>query len=53
MLDLYDKKTHQLVWRGRGQSDLLNKSEKNIKTLNKDIDHMLIGFPPRANSSTF
>ena len=48
MLDMYDRKTHQLVWRGRSQTDLSNKSEKNINTLNKDIDHMLNGFPPRA-----
>ena len=48
MLDMYDSKTHQLVWRGRSQSDLSNKSEKNTKTLDKDIDHMLNGFPPKA-----
>ena len=50
VLDMYDKKTHQLVWRGRSQSDLSNNSEKNTKTLHKDIDHMLNGFPPRAGS---
>ena len=48
MLDMYDTKTHQLVWRGRSQSDLSDKSEKNTKTLDKDIDHMLNGFPPKA-----
>lgn len=48
LLDMYDSKTHQLVWRGRSQTTLSNKSEKNINTLNKSIDHMLNGFPPRA-----
>jgi len=48
MLDMYDSNTHQLIWRGRSQSDLSNKSDKNTKTLDKDIDKMLNGFPPKG-----
>jgi hypothetical protein len=48
MLDMYDKNTHQLIWRGRSMSDLSNKSDKNTKTLDKDIDKMLNGFPPSS-----
>ncbi len=47
MLDMYDAHTHQLIWRGRSSSDLSNNSEKNTKTLDKDIDKMLNGFPPK------
>ena len=46
LLDMYDKTTHQLVWRGRSQSDLSTKPDKNTKKLDNDIDHMLNGFPP-------
>ena len=48
MLDMYDTRTHQLVWRGRSASDLTDKSDKNTKTLDKDIDKMLNGFPPKS-----
>jgi Domain of unknown function (DUF4136) len=48
MLDMYDKNTHQLIWRGRSTSDLSSKSDKNTKTLDKDIDKMLNGFPPKS-----
>ncbi len=48
MIDMYNSQTHQLVWRGRLQDDLSNKEEKNTKKLDKDIDHMLNGFPPRS-----
>ncbi len=46
LLDMYDNNTHQLVWRGRSESDLSNKPDKNTKKLDNDIDHMLNGFPP-------
>jgi len=48
MVDMYDASTHQMIWRGRSQSDLSNKSDKNTKTLDKDIDKMLNGFPPKT-----
>ena len=48
MIDMYDASTHQLIWRGRSTSELSNKGDKNIKTLDKDIDHMLNGFPPKS-----
>ena len=48
MLDMYDSHTHQLIWRGRSQEDISNKEEKNTSKLNKDIDHMLNGFPPKS-----
>ncbi len=48
MLDMYDGNTHQLVWRGRAMTDIGNNADKNTKKFDKDVDHMLNGFPPRA-----
>jgi hypothetical protein len=48
MIDMYDSSTHQLIWRGKSQAELSNKGDKNIKTLDKDIDKMLNGFPPKS-----
>ena len=46
VVDMYDSTSHQLVWRGRATSELSNNSDKNTKKFDKDIDHMLNGFPP-------
>ena len=48
MLDMYDASTHQLIWRGRTTDSLSNNGDKNTKKLDKDIDKMLNGFPPRT-----
>jgi hypothetical protein len=49
MVDMFDANTHQLIWRGRTQADISNKADKNTKELDKDIDKMLNGFPPKTN----
>ena len=48
LLDMYDANTHQLIWRGRSSDTLSNNGDKNTKKLDKDIDKMLNGFPPKA-----
>ena len=48
MIDMYDASSHQLIWRGRSQEDISNKADKNTSKLDKDIDHMLNGFPPKS-----
>ncbi len=48
LLDMYDAQTHQLIWRGRSTDTLSNNGDKNTKKLDKDIDKMLNGFPPRT-----
>jgi hypothetical protein len=48
MLDMYDAQTHQLIWRGRSSATLSNNGDKNTKKLDKDIDKMLNGFPPKT-----
>ena len=48
MVTMFDAKTHQMIWRGQSLSDVSNKSDKNTKTPDKDIDKMLNGFPPKS-----
>ncbi len=48
MVDMYDSNTHQLVWRGRVSDQVSNNSDKEFKRMNKDIDKMLNGFPPKT-----
>lgn len=46
VLDLFDSKTKQLIWRGSASDTLSNKSDKNIKDLDKGVQKMFDHFPP-------
>jgi hypothetical protein len=46
VLDMYDAKTKQLVWRGAASDTLSDKEEHNEKDLDKAVDKMLKDFPP-------
>ena len=46
VLDLFDTKTKQLIWRASSSDTLSNNSEKNIKNLDKGVDKMFKHFPP-------
>ena len=46
VVDLFDTKTKQLVWRGSESDTLSNNSDKNIKNLDKGVDKMFKKFPP-------
>jgi hypothetical protein len=48
VLDMFDTQTKKLVWRGSASDALSNKSEKNIKNLDKEVQKMLKDFPPGA-----
>ena len=49
VVDLYDTKTHNLVFRGRATSDLHQKhTDKNIEIVNKSVDKMFDHFPPKG-----
>jgi hypothetical protein len=48
IVDLYDTKTKQLIWRGSASDTLSNNSNKNIKNLNKGVQKMFQHFPPDA-----
>jgi Domain of unknown function (DUF4136) len=46
VLDFYDARTKQLIWRGVSSEALSNNPEKNEKKLDKAVDKMLEHFPP-------
>jgi len=46
VVDLFDTKTKQLIWRGAASDTLSDNSDKNIKNLNKSVDKMFKHFPP-------
>ncbi|MGH9778564.1 MAG: DUF4136 domain-containing protein [Candidatus Acidiferrales bacterium] len=46
VVDMYDAKTKQIVWRGVGTDTLSDKPEKNEKKLNKALEKMFKKYPP-------
>src|SRR5882672_4489950 len=46
VVDLFDANTKTLLWRGSSSDTLSNKSDKNIKTLDKGVQKMFGHFPP-------
>jgi hypothetical protein len=49
LVDLYDAKSKQLLWRGSASDTLSNNSNKNIKNLDKGVEKMFKKFPPGAS----
>jgi hypothetical protein len=50
VLDFYDARSKQLIWRGVSSETLSNNPEKNEKKLDKAVDKMLEHFPPHEKS---
>jgi hypothetical protein len=48
VVDLFDAKTKDLVWRGVSSGMLSDKSNKNIESLNKGVQKLFQHFPPDA-----
>jgi hypothetical protein len=48
VVDMYDGKTKQLIWRGSAEDTVSNKPEKNEKNLEKSAAKMFKKFPPQA-----
>jgi hypothetical protein len=46
VVDLFDAHTKTLLWRGSSSDTLSDKSDKNIKNLDKDAKKMFDHFPP-------
>jgi len=46
VIDLYDAKTKQLIWRGSAQDTLSDQATKNEKNLDKGVAKMFKAFPP-------
>jgi hypothetical protein len=51
VVDLFDAKTKKLIWRGSASDTLSNKSDKNIKNLDKGVQKMFEHFPPESKGS--
>ena len=49
VVDLFDAKTKQLLWRGNSSDTLSNNSNKNIQNLDKDVEKMFKQFPPGSS----
>jgi hypothetical protein len=50
VLDMYDNKGKQLIWRGTASDTLSKNPEHNEKTLDKAVDKMFKKFPPNEKS---
>jgi len=48
-IDLFDANSKTLIWRGSASDTLSDKSDKNIKNLDKGVQKMFDHFPPGAN----
>jgi len=46
VIDLFDANTKKIVWRGSSSDTLSDKSDKNIKALDKGVQKMFDHFPP-------
>ena len=46
VVDLFDANTKTLLWRGSASDTLSDKSDKNIKNLDKGVQKMFDHFPP-------
>jgi Domain of unknown function (DUF4136) len=48
VVDLFDTKTKNLIWRGSSSDTLSNNSDKNTKNLDKGVQKMFAHFPPQS-----
>ncbi len=48
VVDLFETNTKKLIWRGSATDTLSDKSDKNIKKLNSDVQRMFDHFPPEV-----
>ena len=46
VVDMYDAKTKQLIWRGRSEDTVSNNAQKNEQNLDKGVAKMFKKFPP-------
>jgi hypothetical protein len=51
VIDLYDAKTKQLIWRGSAQGTVSDKATQNEKNLDKGVAKMFKKFPPDSAKS--
>jgi hypothetical protein len=46
VVDLFDTNSKKLIWRGSSSDTISNKSDKNIKALDKGVEKIFEPFPP-------
>ena len=51
VVDFFDSNTKKLIWRGSASDALSERSEKNIKKLDKGVAKMFDRFPPDTHKS--
>jgi hypothetical protein len=51
VLDIFDAKTKQLLWRGTGSDEVSDKADKNQKKIAKATEKMFKNFPPTPGKS--
>ncbi len=49
LIDMYDVKTKQLIWRSSAEDSLSNNADKNEKNLDKGVAKMFKKFPPQES----
>ena len=49
VVDLFDTNSKKLIWRGSASETLSDKSDKNIKKLNSEVQKMFDRFPPEIS----
>jgi Domain of unknown function (DUF4136) len=49
VIDLFDTKTKQLIWRGSSSDTISNNSNKNIQDLDKGVEKLFKQFPPGSS----
>ena len=47
VLDIFDAKTKQLLWRGTGSDEVSDKADKNQQKVQKATEKMFKNFPPK------
>ena len=47
VVDLFDTATKQVIWRGWATDTLPDSPQKETKKLDKDIEKLFKGFPPK------
>jgi hypothetical protein len=50
VVDIFDAKTKEAVWRGTSTKTLSGNPEKNAENLNKAVEKMFEKFPPRTTN---
>src|SRR5207244_13471703 len=51
IIELFDGTSKNLIWRGSASNTLSNNADKNIKSLDKNVQKMFEQFPPQPKKS--